>query len=67
MTEERRVNPIQLQKYLKGLDYPVSKQDLLAAARDQGADDRVAATLERLPRDWFNSPNDVSEAFGEIR
>jgi hypothetical protein len=59
-------NPIQLQKYLGGVDYPISKQDLVRHARDNGADDEVIRTLERLPFDEFNSPNDVSEAFGKI-
>jgi hypothetical protein len=61
------VNPIQLQKYLKGVDYPARKEDLLAAAREQGADDDVLNTLEGLSRDEFNSPNDVSEALGKSK
>lgn len=58
-------NPIQLQKYLSGVDYPADKQTLVRTARDQGADDDVIKTLESLPSDRFNSPNDVSEAFGK--
>jgi uncharacterized protein DUF2795 len=61
------VNPIQLQKFLSGVDYPARKQDLVDRARQQGADDNVLKTLEQLPRDRFNSPNDVSEAFGQQR
>jgi hypothetical protein len=59
-------NPIQLQRFLSGVDYPARKQDLVDRARRQGADDNVVQTLERLPRDEFNSPNDVSEAFGDL-
>lgn len=33
-----KVNPIQLQKHLKGVDYPATKEDLLQHAKDQGAD-----------------------------
>jgi hypothetical protein len=58
-------NPIQLQKYLGGVDYLADKQTLVRTARDQGADDDVIQTLESLPFDRFNSPNDVSEAFGK--
>ena len=58
-------SPIQLQKYLGGVDYPVDKQTLIQKARDNGADDDVVQTLQRLPFDRFNSPNDVSEAFGK--
>jgi Protein of unknown function (DUF2795) len=61
------VNPIQLQKYLGGIDYPTDKQSLVDKAREKGADDNVIETLQRLPMDRFNSPNDVSEAFGKMR
>jgi hypothetical protein len=65
MSEQVR-SPIQLQKYLGGVDYPATKEDLLQAARERGADEAVLRTLERLPQDRFNSPNDVSEAFGRL-
>ena len=42
-------NPIQLQKYLKGMEYPAKKKSLLDRARDEGADENVLYTLERLP------------------
>jgi hypothetical protein len=58
-------SPIQLQKYLGGVDYPVDKDTLVRKARDNGADDDVVRTLQGLPFDNFNSPNDVSEAFGK--
>ncbi|GII21520.1 DUF2795 domain-containing protein [Planosporangium mesophilum] len=61
------VNPIQLQKFLKGIDYPADKNTLLQRARENGADDNVVRTLQELPRDRFNSPNDVSEAVGDMR
>jgi hypothetical protein len=57
-------SPIQLQKYLGGVDYPLDKDTLIQKARDNGADDDVIQTLQSLPADSFNSPNDVSEAFG---
>ncbi|HEV7897196.1 MAG TPA: DUF2795 domain-containing protein [Planosporangium sp.] len=61
------VNPIQLQKLLKGIDYPADKNTLLRRARENGADDNAMRTLQELPRDRFNSPNDVSEAVGDMR
>ncbi len=61
------VNPIQLQKHLSGVDYPASKEDLVKHARQRGADQDALNTLESLPRDTFNSPNDVSEAIGNLR
>ncbi len=61
------MNPIQLQKHLSGVDYPASKQDLVQHAKQRGADQEAIQTLESLPRDRFNSPNDVSEAIGDLR
>jgi hypothetical protein len=60
-------SPIQLQKFLGGVDYPAKKADIIAHARDHGADERVLDTLQALPSDDFNSPNDISEAFGKMR
>lgn len=62
---EMTVNPIQVQKFLSGIDYPASKDDVLHTAESQGADDAVLGTLRNLPRDHFNSPNDISEAIGQ--
>jgi hypothetical protein len=61
------VNPVQLQKFLGGIDYPADKQTLVQRARDKGADDNVIRTLQNLPGDRFNSPNDVSEAIGTLK
>jgi hypothetical protein len=58
------VNPVQVQKYLGGINYPTDKRTLVEHARKQGADDDVVRTLEGMSSDRFNSPNDVSEALG---
>ena len=50
------VNPIQIQKFLKGVDYPASKSDLLRNAEREGADEDVRATLERLPDRSMSPP-----------
>jgi hypothetical protein len=56
-------NPIQIQKYLKGVNYPASKQDLIRNAKKNGADENVCASLEQLPDEDFQTPADVSQAF----
>jgi hypothetical protein len=61
-----KANPIQLQKYLKGVDYPAAKQDLLDRAKQEGADANVLSTLERLSDDEFETPADVSKAVGNL-
>jgi predicted outer membrane protein len=60
------VNPIQVQKFLKGVDYPASKAALLEKAKSMGADDNVCASLEQLPDEEFQTPADVSQAFGRL-
>ena len=48
------------------MDYPVSKNDLLKQVHDQGGDENVRATLEKLPDKTYQTPADVSEAIGRI-
>ena len=60
------VNPIQLQKFLKGVDYPATKEDLLESAERNGADEDVRTTLEQLPDEEYETPADVSQAVGKI-
>lgn len=60
------VNPIELQKHLKGMDYPASKQDLVQHAQDQGADQNIRSMLEQLPDEQYETPADVSKAVGDL-
>lgn len=60
-----KVNPIQLQKHLKGMDYPASKQDLINHAKQQGADENALSALETLPDEQYETPADVSKAIGQ--
>lgn len=60
------INPIQVQRYLDGVEYPASKQDLMESARTEGADDSVIQALDSLPDQQFNSPVDVSQALGNM-
>jgi len=61
-----RVNPIQVQKYLKGMGYPASRADVIRKAQESGADERILAALQKLPETQFNSPNDISQALGKV-
>lgn len=62
-----KVNPIQLQKYLKGIDYPANKQALIDRAKQEGADENILSTLEQLSDEEFETPTDVSKAVGAIK
>ena len=60
-----KVNPVHVQKFLGGLDYPVSKEDLMKRAEQEGADQEVRSILEQLPDQNHEIPADVSKAIGE--
>jgi hypothetical protein len=60
-------NPVQLQKYLSGVDYPARPGDLMNRAREQGADQGVLDALRRIPDRQYDGPNAVSKAVGELR
>ena len=61
-----KVNPIQAQKFLSGLDYPASKQQIVDHAQNQGADENVRSALEQIPDREYNGPNAVSAELGNI-
>lgn len=57
-------NPAMVENYLKGVDYPASKQDLMDKARENGAPDEVMDTLSGLPDQSYDNPTNVTEAMG---
>jgi hypothetical protein len=61
-----KINPIQMQKYLKGVDYPAQRDDLVQRARDNGADDDLCSMLEQLPEKEYATPAEVSTAMGDL-
>ena len=58
------LNPIDVQKNLKGVSYPASRDDLVQAAEENGAGDDLVETLRQLSENSFESPADVMEALG---
>jgi hypothetical protein len=56
-------NPIQMQKFLSGIDYPADRDQLVEHARGQGADDAVLEGLSALPDRTFDGPNAVSQEY----
>jgi Protein of unknown function (DUF2795) len=51
---------------IKGMEYPVSKTDLVKYAQQHGANENIRAALQELPDQTFHSPVDVSKAVGEL-
>ena len=56
------VNPIDVQRHLKGISYPASKQDVVATAESNGASDEVVQQLQAANAERFEGPDDVQAA-----
>ena len=62
-----KVNPIQLQKHLKGIDYPASKKAIIEHAERNGADETAKSALEQIPDQEYETPAEVSKAIGQTK
>lgn len=60
------IKPSQIQKFLKGIEYPASKDALLQHAKTRGADENACTFLKQLPDDDYQTPADVSQALGRL-
>ena len=58
------VNPIELQKHLKGADYPASKDDLVSLAEGNGAPSEIVDALRNSSTTEFSGPDQVQKALG---
>jgi hypothetical protein len=54
-------NPIEVQKYLSGVDYPAGREDLVKAAQQNGADDNIVKLVRGLPDRTYEGPSGVSK------
>jgi hypothetical protein len=61
----KRLSPIELQKHLKGTNYPASKDDLVRRAKENNASSQIVEKIRHLPADSFASPKDVMKALGQ--
>lgn len=59
-------NPIHVQKFLGGIDYPAGKDDIVNRAKQEGADEEVMDALGRIPDQEYSSPAAVSRALGQL-
>jgi hypothetical protein len=60
-------NPASVKKYLKGMEYPAYKEDLIEYAQEQNAEDDIIELLEQLSDEAeYNSPAEVNLALNEV-
>ncbi len=58
-----KVNPVEVEKVLSGINFPTSKQDLINYAKGKNAPKEVISALNSLPSREFSNSADIS---GEI-
>lgn len=63
---DSHASPAEVQKELKGVDYPASKQDLVEYAARKDRNSGVLDLLNQIPDKIYNSPVDVSKAIGDL-
>jgi hypothetical protein len=59
-------NPIQIQKFLSGIDYPANRETLIARAKESGADSNVLDALQNIPDKEYDGPTAVSSAVSDV-
>jgi sporulation protein YlmC with PRC-barrel domain len=67
MVSEVTGNAAKLQEILKTVNFPASKQDILAKAKEKGADSNIISMLEKLRELQFQSPADVMDEVNKIK
>jgi hypothetical protein len=61
-----QVIPVRIQEYLSGVEYPATKDQLVAHAQEHGAPQEVIDFMKRLPRRSYKSPTEVSQEAGKL-
>ena len=52
-------DPDEAQGYLKGVDYPASKETLISTAQDNGAPDELTEMIAGVPLGEFSDPEEL--------
>ncbi len=60
-----KISPAEVQRYLGGMNYPATKDDLMNKARTSGAPQEMIDALQQLEQEEFGGPQDVTKALGE--
>ncbi|MFC7381185.1 DUF2795 domain-containing protein [Sphaerisporangium rhizosphaerae] len=56
-----QVDFIHVQKFLSGVDYPASKEQLVEHAKSKNADEQAMDALRRLPDKEYEGPSGISK------
>ena len=58
-------NPIQIQKFLAGVNYPADRSTLVSTAEKEGAEGEVLDALKNIPDKEYDGPTSVSSAVAD--
>ncbi len=62
-----KVSAAQIQVYLKGMNYPANKKQIVDKAKANNAPQNVMDFLNRLPERQYQFPTDVEREFGKMK
>ena len=63
----KKVNPIQIQKFLKGVDYPAKKDALVKHAQKSSAPKEILSVLKLIADKDYKNPAEVSKGVGAVK
>lgn len=58
-------SPANVAKFLKGIDFPASKKDLINHAKKNHAEDPVLQELKKMPEQEYGTMADVMKGYGK--
>jgi len=61
-----KASPIEVEKFLQGIDFPASKQDLIQHAEDNNAPHRVIEVLNQMPDEEYGNAADVAKGIAKV-
>ncbi|MEH2034792.1 DUF2795 domain-containing protein [Nostoc sp.] len=61
-----KLNPVQLQKNLNQVNYPLNKKSLVKYAEEKGIDEKILRLLKKLPSKQYETLADVANLIDEI-
>lgn len=60
-------SPANVTTFLKGIDYPARKEQLVKRAQQNGAESSVIDMLQNMPDQEYDNMADVMKGYGETR
>ncbi|NIC03927.1 DUF2795 domain-containing protein [Billgrantia bachuensis] len=59
-------SPANITHHLQGVDFPAGRDDLVAQAQANGAEEEVMEVIRQLPNQKYESMADVTKGVGEV-